>query len=94
MPKKEAKKTELDENGNPKKERKVKVIYYDDGSTIADMSGTYRTGKKPEPQKSTLRAKLKTFFSVMRKMVIPMLCTLAAFMLIYIFLLAVAGKLW
>ena len=86
--------TELGESEQPQKERKVKVVYYDDGSTIADMSATYKYGKKPERQRSTLREKLKTFFGVMKKMVLPMLCTLAAFTLIYLFLLAITGRLW
>lgn len=92
--KKQENQTELNESEQPKKERKVKVIYYDDGSTIADMSATYKYGKKPDRQKSSFRAKMQTFFGVMKKMVLPMLCTLAAFLLIYIFLLAVTGKLW
>ena len=92
--KKQENQTELSESEQPQKERKVKVIYYDDGSTIADMSATYKYGKKPDRRKSTFRAKMQTFFSVMKKMVLPLLCTLAAFTLAYIFLLAVTGKLW
>ena len=72
-----------------KKERKVKVVYYDDGSTVADMSRTRREGK----QKSTFREKMQTFFAVMKKMVLPMLCTIAAFGLIYLFLLFFTGRL-
>lgn len=75
-----------------KKERKVKVVYYDDGSTVVDMSGT-RKGRI-KPQKATAREKARTFFAVMKKMVLPLLCTLAAFTLLYIFLLAVTGNLW
>lgn len=95
MPKKKQEnQTELSDSEKPQKERKVKVIYYDDGSTIADMSGTYKYGKKPERQRSTLREKFRTFFAVMKKMVLPMLCTLAAFTLLYLFFLAITGNLW
>ena len=73
------------------KEKKVKVIYYDDGSTVADMSGT-RKEKTPR-QKATFKEQARTFFTVMKKMVIPMLATLAALTLVYIIILAAAGKL-
>lgn len=73
------------------KEKKVKVIYYDDGSTVADMSGT-RKEKTPR-QKATFKEQARTFFAVMKKMVIPMLATLAALTVIYIIILAAAGKL-
>ena len=92
--KKQENQTEAGQSEQPQKERKVKVIYYDDGSTIADMSAMYKYGKKPERRRSTFREKMRTFFGAMKKMVIPLLCTLAAFLLIYIFLLAVTGKLW
>ena len=86
-------KTESSQAEQPQKERKVKVIYYDDGSTIADMSGTYKYGKKPERKLSTFREKMKTFFGWMKKMVLPCLATLAALTLIYLFLLWKTGKL-
>lgn len=76
------------------KERKVKIIYYDDGSTVADMSGTRRHQNQPDRPKATFREKARTFFAVMKKMVLPMLCTLAAFTLLYLFFLAVTGNLW
>ncbi len=72
------------------KEKKVKIVYYDDGSTVADMSGTKR---KAPMGKTTFREKMRTFFGVMKRMVLPMLCTLTAFTLIYIILLAITGKL-
>ncbi len=73
------------------KEKKVKVIYYDDGSTVADMSGTKR--EKTPRQKATFKEQARTFLAVMKKMVIPMLATLAALTVIYIIILAAAGKL-
>lgn len=79
----------------PQKEKKVKVVYIDDNSTVADMSGTRgRKANDPPRRKSTFREKSRTFFSAMRMMVVPMLCTLAAFGLIYLILLMATGQLW
>ena len=36
----------MSEKKDEKKERKVKIVYYDDGSTVADMQGT-RKDKTP-----------------------------------------------
>lgn len=82
-----------DKQEKEKKEKKVKVIYYDDGSTIADMSGTHGKYRGPR-QKSTFREKMKTYFAVVKRMILPMLCVLASFLLVYIFLLAITGNLW
>lgn len=84
------KKKERSPSPQPKKEEKVKVIYYDDGSTVADMSGT-RKEKTPR-QKVPFKERARTFFAVMRKMVVPMLATLAALTIIYIVILAAAGR--
>jgi len=83
-----SKKQKKEPNGS-EKERKVKIVYYDDNSTVADMSGTRKN--VPPRQKSTFREKSRTFFAVMKKMVVPMLCTLAAFTLLYLILLWIAG---
>lgn len=72
-----------------KKKKKEKVVYIDDGSTVADMSGT----RKPNQQYkrvSTAKEKWATFFGVMKKMIIPMLATLAAFSLVYLIVLLLA----
>ena len=76
-----------------KQKPKEKVVYYDDNSTVADMSGTHKKEKTPR-QKTTFREKARTYFAVVRKMVLPMLCTLAAFGIIYLFLLLITGKLF
>ena len=81
----------MSEKKDENKERKVKIVYYDDGSTVADMQGT-RKDKTPR-QKVPFRERARTFFTVMKKMVIPMLITLAALTLVYIIMLAAAGKL-
>lgn len=74
MPRKHKKKKK-----NPQKE---KVVYYDDNSTIADMSNVTAPGEKPraknEPpkQRSTAKEKWKTYWASVKKMVLPMLIVL------------------
>ena len=55
-----------------KKEKKEKVIYIDDGRTIADMSnvgfGYSRGGGAP---RSTTREKMRTFWEAFKMMLIP-----------------------
>lgn len=69
----------------PQKEKKVKVVYYDDGSTIADMGGT----KRPQRTKVPFKERARTFFRVMRQMVLPMLITLLVFSLVYVFFMLI-----
>lgn len=67
-----------------KKKKKEKVTYIDDNSTVADMSITRKGGKDlPPKRESTFKEKMKTFFSVMKKMVLPMVVTLFVFTLIF-----------
>lgn len=83
------KKKKTEEGTQDKPARQVKVVYYDDGSTVADMSGTRKGKELPPRQKSTFREKARTFFAVMRRMVLPMICTLVAFSIVFlIFFLA------
>lgn len=77
------------EEGTPKKEQKI--VYIDDGSQIADMSATRRHGNTRR-QKSTAREKIRTYFSVVKRMLIPMFCTLFALALVLVILLAVTGN--
>ncbi len=86
--KKDAAKGEAAEEPARKKEQKI--VYIDDNSTVADMSGL--TGGVT-PQKSTFREKMRTYFAVAKKMLIPMFATLAAFAIVYLIFLAAAGKL-
>ncbi len=89
--KEEAPATEVTaEEETPKK--KQKIVYIDDGSQIADMSATRRHGKT-ERRRSTAREKVKTYFSVVKRMLIPMFCTLLAFALVLVILLALTGNL-
>lgn len=78
---------------NKNKKKKPKVIYYDDGSTIADMSGVRpkRIKKNPDDGAPTrAQAIWKTYVDSVKKMILPMLITIgiisAAFLIIYILL--------
>lgn len=66
-----------------KKPEKEKIIYIDDNSTIADMSNT-RQGRGAPKQNSTFKEKMRTYFSVVKRMLLPMIVTLAAFTLAYL----------
>ena len=77
-----------------KKKKKEKVIYYDDNSTISDMSQVTRIGqKKPsappaEPRrKSTFGVKWKTYWSAVRRMLLPMCVVLLILLLLYLLLI-------
>ena len=74
------------------KQKKEKIIYIDDNSTVADMSNTRRE-KKGQKKQSTFREKARTYFTVVKKMIFPMLVTLLALTIAYLVVLAVAGRL-
>lgn len=76
------------------KKKKEKVVYYDDGSTIADMSNVTRLGKKkPDPPKkqSTFKEKWKTYISAVKMMLIPMCVALMILCVIFLLLLFFAS---
>ena len=65
-----------------------KVVYYDDGSTVSDMSNLPkrqkgRTGDKP---RSTFREKWKTYWSTVRMMLLPLGVALLALLALYLIL--------
>ena len=74
------------------KQKKEKIIYIDDNSTVADMSNTRRE-KQGQKKQSTFREKARTYFTVVKKMIFPMLVTLLALTIAYLVVLAVAGRL-
>lgn len=70
-----------------KKSKKEKVVYIDDGRTIADMSGV--TGRPQWTKRGTtssVRDILRTYFGAMRMMLLPTLAVcgilLAAFAIV------------
>ncbi len=91
VPSKEGETPQSKEEHSPKEHKKEqKIVYIDDGSQIADMSATRRYGNV-QRQKSTAREKIKTYFAVVRRMLLPLLCTLIAFTLVFVILLAITG---
>jgi hypothetical protein len=60
------------------------------------MSGTAKFNDRdeavPRRKRSTFKDKARTYFSTVRKMLIPMFITLIAFTLAYFLLLLAAGK--
>ena len=74
---------------NKKKSEKQKITYIDDNSTIVDMCGTKN---QPKRSKATFKEKARTYFSTVKKMVLPMLATLLAFTVVYIIFMFAAGK--
>ena len=85
-----AKKKDLPKEEGQEKKVEQKIVYIDDNSTVADMSGI--RGRHSDKPKTTGREKVRTFFNVMKKMVLPMLATLLVFTIGYIILLAITGK--
>lgn len=92
-------------NHKSQKPKKEKIIWVDDGSTVADMSGVGRkprrdphreaahSGKKPP---SRMRACADTYVSTMRMMVKPMLVVIgiicAVFLLLWLGMGALEGE--
>ena len=79
-----------------KKEKKEKVIYYDDNSTIVDMSDVGGVGRKPrsqQPQKppSTAGEKWKTYWSAVKMMVMPMCVVLGILCVLFFFPMLLSG---
>ena len=76
------------------KKKKEKIIYVDDGRTVADMSGLGRQKSAPKSgvgkQSGGLKDQFRTFRDAQRAMFLPMIATLAiialAFLIVYILL--------
>ena len=73
---------------------KEKVVYYDDNSTIADMSNVTAPGERRRDnapkQRSTAKEKWKTYWTAVKKMIGPMLIVLAVMTVIFLILRFVA----
>ena len=73
---------------NKKKKKKEKIIYIDDGSTIADMSGVSEGSKRGA--RGSLKEQRQTFFKAMRMMFVPMLIAMGfitiAYLIVYLLL--------
>jgi Cu/Ag efflux pump CusA len=77
------------------KKKKEKIIYYDDNSTIADMSNVTRTGKKEEPKPpkppSSAADRWRTYWSAVGMMIKPMFFALGIIALLYVFIMLLIG---
>lgn len=80
-----------------KKKKKEKIIYYDNGMTISDMSSVNRKGQpippKKRPQTSSMRAvdprfanktKWDTYWAAVRMMLVPTLCVLGVLSFLFL----------
>ena len=85
------------------KKKKEKPIYIDDGSTIADMSGVGKRGKREakgaptrEPQllrpRATFKEQRDTYFSAVRMMFLPMLVTIGIISIAFLILWLAFGS--
>ena len=76
-----------------KKQKKQKVIYYDDNSTIADMSNIPHARKPDAPRapRSTFREKMKTYFSAVKMMIFPMCVVLFVLAVLFLILMLLAN---
>ena len=72
-----------------KKEKKEKVIYYDDGSTISDMSPVMDSRRRlfkndNTKPRATEKEKFKTFFQVFKMMLVPTGVVLLVLLILYL----------
>jgi hypothetical protein len=86
-----------------KKKKKEKIIYYDDYSTISDMSGVGRArppkqGSQKEsrqtPQTVYKPSKWKTYWSSVRMMLVPCLIALGVLGGLYLIIMLASGNLF
>ncbi len=66
-----------------KKKKKEKVIYVDDGRTIADMSNVPGTRMNPGRSTGTAKDKWETYWNAVKRMFVPMLVVMVAICVIY-----------
>ncbi len=65
--------------------KKEKIIYIDDGRTIADMSGiTAGPRMAKSPSRSTAKEKWQTYWAAVRMMLLPTLVFGGALLLIFV----------
>jgi hypothetical protein len=80
------------------KQKKEKIIYYDDNSPIADMSAVNRSGKKKPPlpprKQSTAKEKWETYWMAVKTMFKPMLFVLGVLGVLYLLAMLIGGHLF
>lgn len=68
------------------KKKKEKVIYYDDGRTVADMSNLPRKSlnfKEGDSPSYDFKSKAQTFFGAIRLMLVPTVAVVCVLGIIY-----------
>lgn len=66
-----------------KKEKKEKVVYVDDGSPVADMSGLSGGKRLRNTGGSSAKDKWNTYWDAVKMMFMPMLCVICGLIIIY-----------
>jgi hypothetical protein len=78
------------------KKKKEKIVYYDDNSTLVDMSSVTRNGKKAPPRpprtRSTFKDQWRTYWSAVKMMVIPMCVALLLLAIMYLVIMFSTGN--
>lgn len=78
------------------KKQKQKVTYYDDNSTIVDMSRANRKGVKREPPppkpNTSAKDKWKTYWNAVKMMIKPMLIVIMILCVLYLIALFIGGN--
>ena len=78
------------------KKKKDKVIYYDDGMTICDMSRVNKKGEKQDPppprRQSTASEKWKTYWTAVQQMLLPMAIVLCILGALYFLIMIISGN--
>lgn len=70
-----------------KKNKKEKVVYYDDGSSISDMSEvkpSYIVKAAKSKSTSSFKEKWKTYWAAVKMMLLPMFLVLAVIFVLYL----------
>ena len=70
------------------KKKKEKIIYVDDGRTVADMSGVTgtRLSRDAWRSKSTAKEKWQTYWDAVKRMFGPMMAVICGICIIYMIL--------
>jgi len=73
------------------KKKKEKIVYYDDGRSVADMSNVQagprlKSTWRPKSERKAIR---QTYWNAVKKMFVPMLVVICAICIIYMILYAV-----
>lgn len=66
------------------KKKKEKIRYYDDGSTVSDMSALSPKKKTPpHTGGNTAKDRATTFFGAMKMMLVPMITVICGLCIVY-----------